>query len=158
MQYWLMKSEPETYSIDNLKKDKKVDWDGVRNYQARNYMRDLMKKGDSIFFYHSNVKVPGIMGIATVSKESHPDSTQFDSKSEYYDPKARKENPRWHLVEIKYQSHLSREISLEELRKYEKKELKGFPLLNKGNRLSIIPLLKEHWNFIYKLSKKGNHS
>ena len=155
MQYWLMKSEPETYSIDDLKREKKADWDGVRNYQARNYMRDLMKNGDRIFFYHSNVKTPGIVGIATVSRESHPDGTQFDPKSKYYDPKATKEKPRWYLVEIRYQSHFFQILSIEKLRSYAAKELKGLALLHKGNRLSVLPLSKKHWDFIYTLSRKG---
>ena len=154
MGYWLLKSEPDTYSIADLKKEKKAEWDGVRNYKARNYMRDEMKKGDYIFFYHSNTKVPGIVGKAKVSKESHPDPTQFDTKSKYYDPKASPEKPRWFLVEVQYHSTLKQKVSLSTLRKYATKELKNFPLLQKGNRLSILPLSKEEWNFIETLSKE----
>ena len=107
MQYWLMKSEPESFSIDDLKSMKVEHWDGVRNYQARNMMRDQMKKGDKIFFYHSNCDVPGIVGIAKVEKESYPDHTAFDPESKYYDPKSSADNPRWFMVDVKFVKNLN---------------------------------------------------
>ena len=102
MQYWLMKSEPDVFSIDDLKKQKQTTWDGVRNYQARNFMMNDMQVGDLVLFYHSNAKPPGIAGLATVSKKAEPDPTQFDKKSEYFDPKATKEKPRWFCVKVKF--------------------------------------------------------
>lgn len=151
MKYWLMKSEPDVYSIQNLERDKTQGWDGVRNYQARNFMRDEMKKGDLVFFYHSNAKPAGIAGIAEVHKESHPDPTQFDPKSEYYDEKASKENPRWFQVALKHKKTLKEVITLDDLR--EKPVLKDMLVLRKGNRLSITPVTKKEWDTIVKIAK-----
>jgi len=152
MNYWLMKSEPDCFSIDDLaKRPKKTEaWDGVRNYQARNFMRDGMKVGDGVFFYHSNCEVPGIVGLATVASTAYPDPTQFIKDHEHYDPTAKPEEPRWLLVDVKYQRKLKRTISLAEL-KAKEAELPGFQLLMKGNRLSIIPVRPEHWQAILKL-------
>lgn len=150
MKYWLMKSEPETYGIDHLKKDKIEPWDGIRNYQARNMMRDEMKKGDMAFFYHSNCKVPGIVGTMTIHKEAYPDFTQFDKKSKYYDPKSTEEKPRWMLVDVKFKQKFKAIISLQELKAYP--ELEEMLILRKGNRLSITPVTKKQWDFINKLA------
>ncbi len=146
MNYWLMKSEPDVFSIDDLKKKNKSGWDGVRNYQARNFMRDDMKLGDLILFYHSSCEIPGISGLAKVSKESHPDPTQFDSKSDYYDEKATKENPRWFMVEVEYVNHAKNFLTLQDLKTI--KGLEGLPLLQKGSRLSINPVTKDQYKLI----------
>jgi predicted RNA-binding protein with PUA-like domain len=149
MAYWLMKSEPDVYGIDDLKRDKQEPWDGIRNYQVRNMFRDQMQIGDLAFFYHSNCKPPAVVGIMTIASEAYPDETQFDSKSRYYDAKSNRENPRWLLVDVKYKRKLKREISLKELKAHE--ELKDFRLNQKGNRLSIIPVEKKEWDLILNL-------
>lgn len=148
--FWLMKSEPDEFSIDDLKSVGTEAWSGVRNYQARNFMRDEMKKGDEVFFYHSSCNPTGIAGIATVAKESYPDPTQFDKKSKYYDPKATEEKPRWFLVDLKFKKKFKRLVSLEEMK--EKLELSEMKLVQKGNRLSIMPVTKDEWNFICALA------
>ena len=151
MNYWLMKSEPDVFGIDHLKAmpGRTEHWDGVRNYQARNMMRDQMKKGDLVFFYHSNCEVPGIVGIAKVVKEGYPDHTAFDPEAKYYDPKSDPEKPRWYMVDVKFQRKLKRTISLAELK--EAPELGECPLVRKGNRLSIMPITKQQWDFILSL-------
>lgn len=146
MKYWLMKSEPDVFSIDDLKKKKKSGWDGVRNYQARNYMRDDMKIGDIVLFYHSSCEIPGVAGLAKVSKESHPDPSQFDSKSEYYDPKATIESPRWFMVEVEFVEKFDRVITLGEIK--EEKGLEKMPLVQKGSRLSINPVTDSEFKII----------
>ena len=146
MAYWLMKSEPDAYSIDDLKRDKREPWDGVRNYQARNMMRDDMRVGDEVFFYHSNCKEPGIVGLARVASKPYPDPTQFDPESKYYDPKSSEDDPRWCLVDVRYVRKLKRTITLAELK--ELPGLDGFALIRKGNRLSIMPVDPEHWDLI----------
>lgn len=153
MNYWLMKSEPDVFGIDHLKAmPKKTEhWDGVRNYQARNMMRDDMKKGDQVLFYHSNCKVPGIVGIAEVVKEGYVDFTAFDPDAKYYDPKSDPEKPRWYMVDIKYKRHLTRTISLKELQEYADTVLADCPLVRKGNRLSINPISQAQWDFILGL-------
>ena len=152
MNYWLMKSEPDAFSIDDLKAmpNKTEHWDGIRNYQARNMMRDDMKKGDLIFFYHSNAKVIGIVGIAKVVKEAYPDFTAFEPESRYFDPKSDPDKPRWFMVDIKFVRKLKRTITLGELKNYSS-VLDDMPLLRKGNRLSIMPVSESHWNFILDL-------
>ena len=149
MAYWLMKSEPDVYGIDDLKRDKVEPWDGIRNYQVRNMFRDQMKVGDLAFFYHSNCKPPAVVGIMTIASEAYPDHTQFDTKSRYYDAKSDKENPRWLLVDVKYKRKLKREITLQELK--ENKKLEDFRLNQKGNRLSVIPVKKSEWDLILDL-------
>ena len=149
IKHWLMKSEPDVFSFDDLKKKKTEPWTGVRNYQARNFMRDEMKTGDLIFFYHSSCDVPGIAGIAAVASSPYPDPTQFDKKSEYFDPKATKENPRWFLVDVKFAMDLKRMITLEELKK--EKKLEEMRLMQKGNRLSILPVTPFEFEFILRL-------
>ena len=151
MNYWLMKSEPDVFGIDDLKAAPKrtEHWDGVRNYQARNMMRDEMKRGDLVFFYHSNCKTPGIVGIAKVVKEGYPDFTAFDSKSKYFDPKSTTDNPRWFMVDVKFVRKLKRTIALEELKG--DRHLAGFPLIRRGNRLSIMPVTERQWHYILSL-------
>ncbi len=149
IKHWLMKTEPDVFSFDDLKKKKTEPWTGVRNYQARNFMRDEMKIGDLIFFYHSSCEVPGIAGIAKVATAPYPDPTQFEKKSEYFDPKATKENPRWFLVDVQFEKELKRYMPLEELKK--EKELQEMRLLQKGNRLSILPVTPSEYDFILKL-------
>ena len=149
MRYWLMKSEPDEYSIDDLESDGTTYWDGVRNYQARNMMRDEMKKKDLVFFYHSNCDEPGIVGIMEVAKEGYPDHTAFDPQSKYFDPKSDPENPRWIMVDVRYKRKLKRNITLQELRSH--KQLEDLAVLRRGNRLSIMPVSKAHWDFILGL-------
>ncbi len=148
MRYWLMKSEPETFSIDDLAlKPKQTEhWDGVRNYQARNMLRDQMKEGDLAFFYHSNCKEPGIAGIVEIVRAGYPDHTALNPDSPYYDPKSASDQPRWYMVDVKFRRRLNRHISLAELKSHP--ALNDFPLLNRGNRLSIMPVTKAQWNHI----------
>lgn len=152
MRYWLMKSEPADVSIDDLASfpNQTVDWYGVRNYQARNFMRDQMQVGDGVLFYHSNCDVPGIAGIAEVSKLAYPDRTQFDSKHKYFDPKATTENPRWFNVDVKL-VRKTRLLSLKELR--EAPELANLRILQRGNRLSITPVDPRDWEIILEKLK-----
>ena len=151
MNYWLMKSEPSEFSIDDLKSGKTDHWDGVRNYQARNFMRDGMKKGDLVFFYHSNCEQPGIVGLMRVQREAYPDHTAFDPEDKHFDPKSDPDEPRWFMVDVKYVRKLKRTISLAELKDYADGKLRDFPLLRKGNRLSIMPVSKPQWDFILDL-------
>lgn len=146
MQYWLFKTEPSAYSIDDLKRDKKTLWSGVRNYQARNMLRDKVKKGDVVLFYHSSCAVPAVVGLAEVTKEGFPDETQFDPKSDYFDATAQKEKSRWFVVEVKFKEKFKRETSLAEMRTVE--ALKDFRLLAPGNRLSLFPVSKKHFDII----------
>ena len=153
MNYWLMKTEPETFGIDHLAKKprKTAMWDGVRNYQARNMLRDDFRKGDKAFLYHSSTDVVGIAGIMTVVRTAYPDPTQFDRKSDHYDPGARREDPRWYVVDVQLERRFKRVITLDELRAHESRELRGMLLLKRGNRLSITPISPEHWQFILTL-------
>jgi predicted RNA-binding protein with PUA-like domain len=144
-----MKSEPEAFSIDDLKRKRTEAWDGVRNYQARNFMRDGMRPGDKVFFYHSNCAEPGIVGIAEVASEAYPDPSQFDRKSKYFDPKSRPEEPRWMLVDVKFVKKLKRTITLDELKGHD--ALEDMPLLRKGNRLSVMPVGTSHWKYVLDL-------
>ncbi|MCY4643492.1 MAG: EVE domain-containing protein [Bacteriovoracales bacterium] len=149
--YWLMKSEPGVFSIDDLKEKGREPWDGVRNYQARNFMRDEMKIGDGVLFYHSACNPPGVAGLAEVSKEAFGDFTAWDADSPYYDPKSSPENPRWVMVEVKFVERFSKIISLDELKG--RQELEGFRLLQRGNRLSILPVSPAQFRFIISLAK-----
>jgi predicted RNA-binding protein with PUA-like domain len=148
MHYWLMKSEPEAFSIDDLQAmpEQTEHWDGVRNYQARNMLRDEMKKGDLVFFYHSNCPQPAIVGIMQVVRGGYPDFTAFDPNSKHFDPHSDPDKPRWMMVDVQFVRTLKRPIPLSELRQYH--ELAGMQLLRKGNRLSITPLSEEQWAFI----------
>lgn len=147
-QYWLMKSEPGVYSIEDLARDRKTYWDGVRNYQARNFMRDRMEKGDLVLFYHSNADPPGIAGIAEVVKEGYPDPSAFDPQSPYFDPQSHPAKPRWYVVDIRFKKKLKELLPLERLK--EIKSLKDMPLLQKGQRLSVQPVTKRQWDVIMK--------
>ena len=150
--YWLMKSEPDTYSIERFKKEKKTLWDGIRNYQARNFMMKEMSVGDEFLFYHSNAKPPGIIGLGKISKAATPDPTQFDKKSKYYDEKSTKENPRWHCVECKYVKTFKELIPLNDLKNF--KPLKDMMVIQKGSRLSIQPVSKKEFDYIVKKGTK----
>ena len=146
MAHWLLKSEPDAYSIDDLERDGREMWDGVRNYQARNMMRDDMRVGDEVFFYHSNCAEPGIVGIARVASEPYPDPTQFDPDSGYYDPKSDRDEPRWCLVDVEFVRKLQRTITLSELKAHP--ELDDMILTRRGNRLSVMPVDDAHWDTI----------
>ena len=152
MAYWLMKSEPDEFSIDDLARAprKTTPWFGVRNYQARNFMRDHMTVGDGVLFYHSSCEVPGIAGLAKVAAKAYPDASQFDRKSGYFDPKSKRDDPRWMNVDVKLVKK-TRLMPLEEMRSYP--ELAGMRTLRPGNRLSITPVTGSEWNFI--LAKLG---
>ncbi|MCB9070618.1 MAG: EVE domain-containing protein [Calditrichae bacterium] len=152
MNYWLMKTEPEAYSWDDLKnKPNSTDfWDGVRNYQARNFMRD-MKVGDKVFFYHSQINPPAIVGIATVVREAYPDPTQFDPESKYFDPKSKTEDPRWSVVDIRSEAEFAEPVTLPELRDIP--DLEEMVLLRKGSRLSVQPVTEKEWKIITKSRK-----
>ena len=149
MNYWLMKTEPDTFSIDDLKRKKREAWDGVRNYQARNFMRDDMRVGDGVFFYHSNCAEPGIAGLAEVATDAYPDPSQFDPKSKYFDPGSSRDNPRWMLVDVTFVKKLKRVITLDELKNH--KALTDKRLLRKGNRLSVMPVEAADWKYILGL-------
>jgi predicted RNA-binding protein with PUA-like domain len=152
MNYWLIKSEPDDFSIDDLinAPGKTTHWDGVRNYQARNFMRDGMSKGDQVFYYHSNCKEPGIVGLAEIVSSAYPDHTAFDPGDKHFDPKSDPENPRWLMVDVRYKRKTKRLISLSEIKQYLER-LDGFALIRRGNRLSVMPVSKEHWDFILSL-------
>ena len=147
--HWLMKSEPDTFSIDDLKARGSEPWDGVRNYQARNFMRDGMRVGDGVFFYHSNCAEPGIVGLAKVASEAYPDPSQFDPKSDYFDPGASRDNPRWMLVDVAFVRKLRRTITLKELQALP--SLTEMALVRKGNRLSVMPVTATEWKTILGL-------
>jgi len=144
-QYWLMKSEPDEASIDDLEREGTLPWTGVRNYQARNFMRDVMRPGDGVLFYHSSCPEPGIAGLAEVCSTPYPDPTQFDSKSDYYDAASKQEAPRWMLVDVRFRKK-SVLIPLAELRNHD--ELADMVVLRRGNRLSITPVTPAEWRFI----------
>lgn len=146
MNYWLVKSEPEAFSIDDLAARNVEPWDGVRNYQARNFMRDGMRVGDSVFFYHSNCAEPGIVGIAKVASEAYPDPTQFDPQNAHFDAGSSRDNPRWLLVDLQFKRKLKRTITLHELKPLA--ELDGMALVRRGNRLSVMPVSAAHWKII----------
>ncbi len=149
MTYWLMKSEPDAYSIDDLERDRREPWDGIRNYQTRNMIRDEMKIGDRAFFYHSSCEVPSVVGIMKIASEAYPDPTQFDPDSEHFDTKSSKDEPRWLLVDVAFERKLNRPITLKELKGHP--GLSDFRLNRRGNRLSIFPVSEEHWNLVLGL-------
>ena len=153
MNHWLFKSEPDAFSIDDLGKAPKQTsaWDGVRNYQARNMLRDSIKKGDLAFFYYSSCDVPGIAGIVSIAREGYPDVTAFDAKNYHFDPDSKKDAPRWFVVDVKLVRKFKRVITLDELRSHAAKQLKDFVLLRRGNRLSVMPVAKKDWDFILGL-------
>jgi len=144
-----MKSEPDVYSIDDLQRDGREMWDSIRNYQARNMMRDDMRIGDEVFFYHSSCKEPGVVGIARVASKPYPDPVQFDKQSRYFDAKSDKDNPRWILVDVEFVRKLKRNITLTDIKA--EKSLEDMILVRRGNRLSIMPVEKKHWDKILSL-------
>ncbi|MCB0343069.1 MAG: EVE domain-containing protein [Pseudobdellovibrionaceae bacterium] len=148
-QYWLMKSEPDVFSIDDLKKQKTSLWDGVRNYQARNFMMKDMKVGDEVLFYHSNATPPGVVGLAEVSEPATPDPTQYDKKSEYFAEKASKEKPIWYCVKVKFKSKFPQMVALEDIKDHA--ELNDMLVVQRGQRLSIQPVEPQHFETIKKL-------
>ena len=150
MKHWLMKSEPDAFSIDDLAKVGTEPWTGVRNYQARNFMRQ-MQVGDGVLFYHSNTEVPGIYGIAEVATTAYPDPTQFQKKSKYFDEKATREQPRWDLVDVRYVRTLSRPIPLDEIRGHAEALGEEFALIRKGSRLSVLPVTAAQWKLLLSL-------
>ncbi|HKJ18010.1 MAG TPA: EVE domain-containing protein [Xanthomonadales bacterium] len=155
MNYWLFKNEPDAYGVDDLdaESDKTTSWNGVRNYQARNFMRDDMKKGDKGFFYHSNCDIPAVVGIVEIVREAYVDHTAFDSNDKYFDAKSDPENPRWFMVDVKLVRKLKRPIPLREVKEYADK-LEGFRLIAKGNRLSVMPVEPAHWKLVLSLENK----
>ena len=155
MNYWLMKSEPDTFGIDHLVKKPKqtAGWDGVRNFQARNYLRE-MQVGDLVFFYHSSTEIPGVVGIAKVVREAYPDSTAFDKKNDHYDADSDPDKPRWYQVDVQLVRKFDRVISLDELRSHASGKLKDMVVLKRGNRLSITPVTKAEWTFVESLASK----
>ena len=148
--YWLFKSEPDVYSIDDLERDGSTYWEGIRNYQARNFMRDDCKVGDLILYYHSNAKPPGVAGIARISGEAYPDPHQFEEDSKYYDPKSTTENPRWLVVDIAFVAKFERLLPLNELKADE--DLDGMLVIRKGQRLSVQPVERHHFEHVCALA------
>lgn len=153
MSHWLIKSEPSTFGVDDLTKRprKTTHWDGVRNFQARNFLRDQMQRGDLAFFYHSSCEVPAIVGVVKVVKAGYPDHTAFDRKDKHYDADSDPENPRWYMVDVQLQRKLKQPITLDTLRTHADDALRGLALLKRGNRLSITPVSDAHWKFILSL-------
>ena len=153
MQYWLMKTEPTSFSVEDLAAAPRrtTSWDGVRNYQARDMLRDQMRRGDQAFLYYSSTETPGIVATMQIVKQGYPDPTAFDRKDEHYDPGSDPKDPRWFMVDVQLKHRLARTISLEELRAHARKELAGLVLLRPGNRLSVMPVERAHWDFILSL-------
>ena len=150
MKYWLMKTEPSTYSIDDLMRDRITPWEGVRNYQARNIMRDDMKVDDLVLFYHSNAKPPGVVGVAKVSREGYPDHFAWDSESRYFDPKASPDHPIWQMVEVAFVRRFHEMVSLDRLKACE--ALAGMMVCQRGARLSVQPVSKVHYETVLQLA------
>ena len=150
MQYWLMKTEPDVYSIDDLEREGVTHWEGVRNYQARNFMRDDMEVGDLAFFYHSNCSEPGIVGIIAIASAAYPDHTAFDPKDKHFDPKSDKTNPRWFMVDVKFRRKFGKSLLLKDIRL--EKKLSKMRLVQRGNRLSISPVTKTEWDHIVAMA------
>jgi predicted RNA-binding protein with PUA-like domain len=150
--YWLMKSEPSDFGIDDLERVGVEPWTGVRNYQARNFMRD-MQPGDGVLFYHSNTDVPGIYGLAEVASEAYPDKTQFDRRSKYFDEKASQERPRWFLVDVRFVRRLKRPLTLDEIRTHGDRLGDEFALIRKGSRLSVMPVTAAQWSHLLSMER-----
>jgi predicted RNA-binding protein with PUA-like domain len=150
VQFWLLKTEPDTFGIDDLERAPRrtTCWDGVRNYQARNMLRDQMQRGDQAFLYHSSCETPGITGIVEVVKPGYPDATAFDRRHHHHDPDSDPDNPRWYMVDVRLVRRLPRVITLDELREHARQQLSGMVLLRPGTRLSVMPVTAEHWKFI----------
>ncbi|HQU16523.1 MAG: EVE domain-containing protein [Chromatiales bacterium 21-64-14] len=152
MNYWLMKSEPSTFGIEDLRRAPRgvEPWDGVRNYQARNMIRDQMKRGDMAFFYHSSCAEPAIVGIMEIVREAYPDPTAFDRKNHHYDPESDPRQPRWYVVDVRYRRTLKRPVTLQEMKLLP--QLADLPLVRRGNRLSIMPVAQPQWDLILGLA------
>jgi predicted RNA-binding protein with PUA-like domain len=151
-----MKSEPDVYSIDDLERDGRTGWEGVRNYQARNMLRDQMRPGDEAFFYHSSCEVPAVVGIVEIAGPPRPDATQFDKRSDYYDPKSKRDDPRWWMVDVVFRRKLARPVTLAEIR--DDPAFADFTLTRRGNRLSVFPVSAAHWRRILELEKRKPRS
>jgi len=149
-----MKSEPDAFSIDDLARVGTEPWNGVRNYQARNFMREQMRVGDGVLFYHSNTKSPSIVGIARVASSAYPDATQFDPESDYFDPRATRTEPRWYLVDIAFERKFARPILLSEIKQHADALGEGFPLTMRGNRLSVFPVTRAQWDVLLGLEQE----
>jgi len=158
MKYWLMKSEPDTFGIDHLAKrpQRTSGWDGVRNYQARNMLRDEFAVGDRAFFHHSSCETPGIYGTIEVVRAGHPDPSQFDRKSKYYDAGSNRDDPRWYQVEVRLLKKFARPVTLEVLREHAGGALKDLVVLRRGNRLSVMPVMPAEWKFIHRLARESD--
>ena len=152
--YWLMKTEPDTFSIDDLQRVGIEPWNGVRNYQARNHMRQ-MQPGDGVLFYHSSCAVPGIAGLAKVATAAYPDPTQFDPKSDYYDAKSTREEPRWSLVDVAFERKFAEVVTLEDIKAHADALGEEFPLIRRGNRLSVLPVTTAQWKTLLKLEPRA---
>jgi predicted RNA-binding protein with PUA-like domain len=154
MNYWLLKSEPGKFSIEDLAASpgRTTAWDGVRNFQARNFVRDGMKKGDLAFFYHSSCAEPGIVGIVTISREAYPDETAFDRANAHFDAGSTRENPRWYVVDVCFERKFGEVLTLDKLKQYAASSLTSLPLLKRGNRLSVMPIAERDWHFILTLA------
>jgi predicted RNA-binding protein with PUA-like domain len=150
--YWLIKSEPDCYSIEDFKKDKKAAWTGIRNYQARNFMRDGMQVGDGVLFYHSGANPPAVVGTATVASKPHPDMTALDPKDDHYDPKATRENPIWYCVDMAYESTFTDPVTLPQI-KFES-DLAGIMVAATGSRLSVQPVSEKHFKKILEMGER----
>lgn len=155
MKYWLLKTEPDSFSIDDLARAPRrtTCWDGVRNYQARNMIRDQMKRGDLAFFYHSSCAEPGVVGVVEIVRAGYPDHTAFDPLDHHFDPQSDPAEPRWYMVDVKLVETFPRAVSLRELKQHTDRSLAGFQLLARGNRLSVMPVSSAHWNFVISVSK-----
>lgn len=153
MRHWLIKSEPGTFSIDDLASSPRrtTCWDGVRNYQARNFIRDQMKKGDLAFFYHSSCPEPGIVGIVEITREAYADETAFDPRDKHFDPKSERSNPRWYVVDVRLKRKLEKPLTLVKLKQHAGDRLSDLRLLKRGNRLSVMPISSKDWRFILSL-------
>jgi predicted RNA-binding protein with PUA-like domain len=156
MKHWLLKSEPGEFSIDDLAASpgRTTQWDGVRNYQARNFIRDEMKNGDLAFFYHSSCAEPGIVGIVEISREAYPDDTAFDPANKHFDAKSKHDNPRWFVVDVTLERKLDNPVPLVKLKQYAGDSLSNLQLLKRGNRLSVIPVSTRDWKFILSLEQR----
>lgn len=152
MKYWLMKCEPDTYSIDDLKRDKKTYWDGVRNYQARNFLRDSIQVGDGVLFYHSNAEPSGVAGVAKVCKAGYPDFTAWDKKDIHYDPKSSEAKPQWMMVDVAFEEKFRHFVSLEEIKS--NSALKDMLVIKRGMRLSVQPVEKKHYDVVCEMGRK----
>lgn len=157
MNYWLLKSEPSSYSIDDLAKAPRqtTAWEGIRNFQARNYLRDSVQKGDRALFYHSSCAVPGVAGIVTIVRAGYPDGSAFDPDSEYHDGQSSRGNPVWYAVDVRLDEQFSTPITLETLRQHSTRELKDLLILRRGNRLSVTPVTNNEWDFILSLRSRS---